>query len=289
MYKPTLIMDADPGGYFTNSALFKTSLLTISFSAFYFYRTERNLHFFTQPLVKTDTATAVVLPVVVARKKKTIYLTFDDGPNKGTKKLMNIVNAEKIPVTVFLVGEHVDGSREQRDIYDSLLQNEYFEIANHSNTHAFKNHYRSFYDQPDSVVKDFERCAEKLDLKNNIVRMPGRNIWRTDSISSTDIKTTEISADSLKNKGFKAIGWDLEWHFTNDQHLVQSDSQLLKQIDSIFGNNKTKTMNQLVLLAHDRTFLSSPDSSALHRLLIALKSRDEYNFETVSKYPGLLK
>jgi peptidoglycan-N-acetylglucosamine deacetylase len=68
---------------------------------------------------------------------------------------------------------------------------------------------------------------------------------------------------------------------------VQSDTLLLQQIDSLFAKNKTKTRDMLVLLAHDRTFFSREDSSALHRLIIALKKKDEYNFETVSKYPGM--
>ncbi|MDB5203197.1 MAG: hypothetical protein JWQ27_2606 [Ferruginibacter sp.] len=280
-------MDTDSGGYFTSSTLFKTSLLTISFSTIYLYRSEKAFQFFQPAAIKEDTVTAIQLPAIKVRKKKTIYLTFDDGPNKGTQKLINIIDAEQIPATMFLVGEHVYGSREQHNIYDSLVCNKFIEIANHSFTHAFENRYRRFYDLPDSVVNDFERCADSLQLTSNIVRTPGRNIWRTKNISSTDIKTTSAAADSLLTKGFTAVGWDLEWHFTNDQRLVQTDSQLLRQIDSVFVNKKTKTADQLVLLAHDRSFFSSTDSSALHRLIIELKKLDEYNFETVSKYPGL--
>jgi len=280
-------MDAGPGGYFSSSTLFKTSLLTIAFSTFYIYETKKRATIFKPVSVKADTAVTVKLAPVMVKKKKTIYLTFDDGPNKGTRKVMDILDAEKIPATVFIIGEHVYGSKEQRIIFDSLITNKLFEIANHSYSHAFENKYRQFYDQPDSMVKDFARCADSLQLTTNIVRTPGRNVWRTSTVNSTDIKTTTAAADSLQRNGFKAIGWDLEWHFTNDQKLVQSDTLLLQQIDSLFAKNKTKTPNSLVLLAHDRTFLSPADSSALHRLIIALKKRDEYNFETVSQYPGL--
>jgi hypothetical protein len=201
---------------------------------------------------------------------------------------MDIMEAEKVPVTLFIIGEHVYGSREQRSIFDSLTKNSLFEIANHSYTHAFENKYRQFYEHKDSAVKDFERCADSLHLSSNIIRMPGRNIWRTEKLNSTDIKASTATADNLQKNGFKAIGWDLEWHFTNNQKLVQSDSVLLGQIDSVFANNKTKTANELVLLAHDRTFLSADDSASLHKFVIALKARDEYNFETVSKYPGAI-
>jgi peptidoglycan/xylan/chitin deacetylase (PgdA/CDA1 family) len=285
-------MSTDPSSIFSSSTLFKTSVLTITFSSIYFYHSDRPTALFKQPVIKVDTATLVVTvpkpAIQIKKKKKTIYLTFDDGPNKGTEKVMDIMEAEKVPVTLFIIGEHVYGSREQRSIFDSLTKNSLFEIANHSYTHAFENKYRQFYEHKDSAVKDFERCADSLHLSSNIIRMPGRNIWRTEKLNSTDIKASTATADNLQKNGFKAIGWDLEWHFTNNQKLVQSDSVLLGQIDSVFANNKTKTANELVLLAHDRTFLSADDSASLHKFVIALKARDEYNFETVSKYPGAI-
>ncbi len=280
-------MDADSGGYFSSSTLFKTSLLTIAFSTFYLYETRRQTTTPKPFVVKKEPVTAIKLKPVIIKKKKTIYLTFDDGPNKGTRKVMDIMDAENVPATLFIIGEHVYGSKEQHAIYDSLMNDHLFEVANHSYSHAFENRYRRFYELPDSVVKDFERCADSLGLKSNIVRTPGRNIWRIQNLSCTDIVSTTAAADSLQKKGFKAIGWDLEWHFTNDQRLVQSDTLLLQQIDSLFAKNKTKTPNSLVLLAHDRTFLRPADSGALHRLIIELKRRDEYNFETVSRYPGI--
>jgi len=281
-------MDSDPESYFTSSNLFKTSLLTISFSVVYFYRTENNLPFFKKPVIMEDTVSVTATPVkqVVKKKKRTIYLTFDDGPNRGTEKVMDIINAEQIPASMFIIGEHVYGSKEQTAIYDSLLNNRLFELANHSYTHAFHNNYQRYYSNPDSVVSDFTRCRDSLHLNSNIVRTPGRNTWRTETVNSTDLRNTIAAADSLYSNGYKAIGWDLEWHFTNDQHIVQSDSMLVKQVDSVFIHNRTKTPGQLVLLAHDRAFYSSADSASLHRFIIRMKETDEYDFETVSKYPG---
>src|SRR5689334_11102870 len=47
------------------------------------------------------------------KKKKKIYLTFDDGPNKGTRKVLHIAQEEQVPVTFFIVGEHVFASTTQ--------------------------------------------------------------------------------------------------------------------------------------------------------------------------------
>lgn len=285
-------MDPDSGGSFYNSAIFKTSVLTITFSTFYYYRTEKPLIPSRHVAPKADTAIVTVAKkkeLKPGKKKKTIYLTFDDGPNKGTRAVMHIIQQENVPVTLFVIGEHVYGSRYQSAIYDSVSQNNLFEIANHSYTHAFENKFDKFYAAPDSALKDFTRCADSLNLTSNIIRTPGRNIWRTDSISSTDLKNSTAAADSLQNNGFKAIGWDLEWHFNGQQRLVQTFEEMLNEVDSAFAKNKTKMVNQLVILAHDQVYANPDDSASLQQFINRLKSKDEYDFETVSKYPGVEK
>jgi peptidoglycan/xylan/chitin deacetylase (PgdA/CDA1 family) len=283
-------MDPDPGGYFNNSTIFKTSVLTVAFSSFYFYRTDEH-NFLFKPSMRVHGAVFAKkeVPPKKKRKKKTIYLTFDDGPNKGTRAVMHIIKQEEIPVTLFVIGEHVYGSRYQSAIYDSVSQSSLFEIANHSYTHAFENKFEKFYAEPDSAVKDFKRCADSLNLTTNIIRTPGRNIWRTDSLSSTDLKNSMAAADSLQRNGFKAMGWDLEWHFDSQQRLVQSIEEMLNEVDSAFAKNKTKTINELVLLAHDQVYANTEDSASLQQFIIQLKNKDDYNFETVSKYPGIAK
>lgn len=280
-------MDPDSGGQSYSSAIFKTSVLTIAFSSFYFYRTEKHFFIF-KPTVQAPVAIIEKKETTHVKKKKskTIYLTFDDGPNKGTRNVMNIIKDKDVPVTFFVIGEHVYGSRAQSAVFDSIVQNSLFEIANHSFTHANGNRFEKFYAVPDSVVKDFQRCADSLNLVSNIIRTPGRNIWRTDSLSSTDIKSSRAAADSLQRKGFIAMGWDLEWHFTAEQRLQQTADEMLNEIDSAFAKNHTKTAGHLVLLAHDQVYIHPDDSIALEQFIIQLKKKDEYNFETVSKYPG---
>ncbi|MCY7291231.1 MAG: hypothetical protein LH615_03525, partial [Ferruginibacter sp.] len=149
--------------------------------------------------------------------------------------------------------------------------------------------FNKFYSEPDSAVKDFKRSADSLHFSTHIVRTPGRNIWRTHGIKSTDIKLSATTADSLYSKGFTAVGWDVEWHFNNAQRLVQTDSEMVNIIDSAFAKKQTKTVNHLVLLAHDRTFNISDDSASLHNFIIRLKKKDEYEFAVISGYPGLVK
>lgn len=129
----------------------------------------------TPPKGEVIVAKKTKAPPPKKRSKKKLYLTFDDGPNRGTKNVLHIVQDEQVPVTFFVVGEHVFASAAQHQLWDSLQIARHIEICNHSYSHA-NGRYEKYYAQPDSVVKDFKRTQDSLGLTNPIVRTPGRNI-----------------------------------------------------------------------------------------------------------------
>ena len=230
---------------------------------------------------------SVIIPVVKKKTKK-IYLTFDDGPNRGTRNVMEVLKEDSIPATFFIVGQHVYGSKAQRMTWDSLLAMPDVELCNHSYTHAMRNHFQKFYSNPDTVVKDFQRTQDSLHLTNNIVRAPGRNCWRMDSLNYTDIKKSKTAIDSLEKAGFTVIGWDLEWHFNPQTLRVQNSADaLLKQIDSVFRRGRTKIPEHLVLLAHDQVYQSKVDLSELKDLIQKLKQKDGYELALLKDYPAI--
>ncbi|HEU4472819.1 MAG TPA: polysaccharide deacetylase family protein [Flavisolibacter sp.] len=223
------------------------------------------------------------------KKKKKLYITFDDGPNRGTKNVLTIVKDENIPVSFFIVGEHVFASRPQAQIWDSLKIAEQIELCNHSYSHAH-GRYNRYYEQPDSVVSDFERTHDSLGLDNRIARTPGRNTWRIDTLRFTDLAKTTAAADSLQKAGFVIMGWDLEWHYDHKTMSVTTTADdLIAQIDSLFKHNKTRQPDNLVLLAHDQVYVKADDSLQLRRFLQLLKQKDEYEAALVTAYPGALK
>ena len=243
----------------------------------------------TKPILKdsNNKKETVQVAAPVKKKKKKIYLTFDDGPNKGTRNVLDIVKDENIPVTFFIVGEHVFASVNQNTTWDSLQMAKQIEICNHSYTHAWHNKFEKFYESPDSVVSDFQRAHDSLDLKNNIVRTPGRNAWRIDSLQFTDLKKSKAAVDSLQKAGFIVMGWDLEWHYDHKELTVKNSAdELLKQIDSVFNNKKTKSPEHLVLLAHDQVYGKTKDSAELRQLIQKLKLKEEYELSIASGYPG---
>lgn len=287
-------MDPDAGAYFKRSHISKIALITLFFTACYFYKDRKLLKkvsFANTPKKDAPTvkdSSIALTPVLQKKKKKKIYLTFDDGPNKGTQNVVNIINDEQVPATLFVIGEHVYGSRLQANVYDSILASPYIEVANHSYTHAH-NRFAKFYQDADSVVNDFKRCADSLSLSSNIVRTPGRNIWRLRQIEKTDIKETKAAADSLEKYGFSVVGWDLEWHYNDQLQAIQSPEKLAEQVDSMFQYKLTQSGDHLVLLAHDQVYANSQDSSMLRKFVTNVKKKGDYEFAFIRTYPGIEK
>lgn len=226
-------------------------------------------------------------PADSAKMQKTIYLTFDDGPNTGTPTVLDILEQEQLPATMFLIGEHVTDTKRQHETYLRITKNPLLEIANHSYTHGFHNRFNAYYTQPVKVIEDFKKCADSLGLTSNIVRTPGRNIWRLNDIALTDIKSSKMAGDSLKAKGYKVIGWDLEWRFTGTLKLIHSATQMAAFVDTMFMKEKLRSPNNLVFLMHDKTFMDAQDSTELRNFIRLLKQEDKYNFSVLSNYPGV--
>jgi peptidoglycan-N-acetylglucosamine deacetylase len=238
-------------------------------------------------IAKRDSSEIIAVTALEDSSKKKIYLTFDDGPNPGTAKVLSILEQAQMPASFFLIGEHrYYGSEEQRD-WERLQANKHLVLCNHSYTHAWRNRFDKYYAHPDGVVADFTRCQDSLKFNNRISRTPGRNTWRLNSIAYTDMRKSKVAVDSLGNAGFVMMGWDAEWRYVGrTQKLINDADYMLDLIDSLFKNNKTRTPNHLVLLAHDRTFADEADSTQLVNFIQGLKRHPEYEFRVATTYPG---
>jgi peptidoglycan/xylan/chitin deacetylase (PgdA/CDA1 family) len=244
----------------------------------------------------SDTAlrtTEQPMPAIVEEEdstKKKIYLTFDDGPNPGTHVVLNILDKEEVPASFFVIGEHrYYGPREKRD-WVRLQADNKFALCNHSYTHAWRNRFDTYYDHPEVVVADFQRCQDSLHFNNKISRTPGRNMWRLNTITGSDVQRNKLSVDSLGKAGFVMMGWDAEWRYTGKtQKLINDADYMLEHIKNLFASNKTRTPNHLVVLAHDRTFADAEDSTQLAIFIQGLKKYPEYEFRLATTYPGVDK
>lgn len=220
--------------------------------------------------------------------KKYLYLTFDDGPNKGTSHVVKSLQKEKTPATLFLVGEHIYGSKAQLADFELIANDTLFQIANHSYSHA-DNQFSKYYRDSAKVLQDFKRVNDSLNRKMMISRTPGRNIWRLDSILVTDIKSSKECADFLAENGFVLVGWDIEWKCNDENKIQEKSSEMINLIDSAFEKKKMQTENHLVLLTHDQYFRDSLSIAELDKFLQTIKTRNDIVLRKIKDYPGIGK
>jgi peptidoglycan-N-acetylglucosamine deacetylase len=229
------------------------------------------------PLISKDTA-----------GKKTIYLTFDDGPNPGTRVVLNIAKEEQLPVTFFSIGIQFTGENKHYfgDLWQRMHEQDGVEICNHSFTHAYRNHYERYYATPAGVMQDFMQCADSGHFATKICRAPGNNIWLTPTITQYTYKRYKKAVDSAHANGFIFCGWDCEWFFRK-MVLRQTAQEMYNEVDSMLTRNETHTPNHLMLLTHDQTFYDAVDSTKLRDFVKMLKANPNYRFDVCSHYPGM--
>src|SRR5687767_14244127 len=86
---------------------------------------------------------------VASAAEKVLYLTFDDGPQRGTADVLDVLKEEKVPATFFLTGSNalnVGGIDAQRELVQRTLA-EGHELGNHCYIHKpmTKSDYRATY------------------------------------------------------------------------------------------------------------------------------------------------
>jgi peptidoglycan-N-acetylglucosamine deacetylase len=214
---------------------------------------------------------------------RVIYLTFDDGPLSPTPYLTDMIHEKQIKMTEFAVGLHALMNKAFMRHLDAMKRSPYIEVCNHSYSHAYGK-YQSFYNNPENAAQDIHGNEEKLGLLTRIVRMPGRDIWATDSIKRGWSQSGGKTASILFDKGYKIYGWDMEWeHFPNTLPK-QSPTQLVALIDGMFARNETQVKNHLVFLGHDEMLAKEKGRQDLSQIIDMLKQRG-YIFEFISNYP----
>ena len=219
---------------------------------------------------------------------KYLYLSFDDGPLLGTSACISICENENIKATFFQIGLHQSRSSWGKNLYNRILSRpDLFLLSNHSFSHTYGK-YVQFYSQPDTALADFIYAAEVLKTTNNIVRLPGNNGWRTDSIQFSS-KMVRPLLHKLDSAGFNVVGWDLEWNFTKKGRPIQTASEMAKMVERMYALKAYKTKNHLVVLMHDHMFRNETDSAQLVEFIQLLKSGNQYQFARLDAYPGLKK
>ena len=178
--------------------------------------------------------------------KKLVALTFDDGPNYNTNKILDILNKYHVPATFFVLGSRIKGN----EYILEKMKISGMEIGNHTYNHLLLTKYKE-----DKVKSEINNTS------NLIFEVTGKypTLFRP-SYGSCNKMIRSIVDTPI-------IIWDidtLDWKYHNSRRI---SSRVI---------NKVKDGD--IVLMHD---IYSATANALEIIIPSLKSKG-YTFVTVS-------
>lgn len=191
--------------------------------------------------------------------KKTVYLTFDDGPSKVTPEVLDILKKNNVHATFFVIGNLA----EKRSDLILRESQEGHSIDNHTYSHIYKNIYISPY----AFIQDVNKCNDTLkkilgaNYKSRIIRFPG---------GSFGSKMAPYR-EAISKAGYSYI----DWNSLNGD----AESKILPPDKLVARLKQTAKGEHLVVLMHDAAGKGTTPK-ALQQIIDYLKAGG-YSFKTL--------
>ena len=167
-----------------------------------------------------------------ASKEKRVYLTFDDGPSIYTGQILDILAANDVKATFFVIGRD-----EKYFEYYKRIVEEGHTLALHSYSHDYKEIYASV----DAFYEDLRKLQNLLyqvtGKECNLYRFPGGS-------SNTIVSSIEPFIECLNEHGVTYFDWN-----ALNGDAVSEELSPQKLIDNIMKN--VRVNKNSVVLMHD--------------------------------------
>ena len=182
------------------------------------------------------TVNAMKRPEVVVPNGKVIYLTFDDGPDENTERLLQVLKKYDVKATFFVVNTG------RLDLLDDVAA-EGHSLGIHSKTHR----YEKIYANEDAFFEDFYAMQDLIyqysGVKTMLTRFPGGSSNITSAKYNEGIMTRLTQA--VKDQGFRYFDWNVDSKDAGG--AATADEVFANVIKGIQNNPK----NYSVVLQHD--------------------------------------
>ena len=162
-----------------------------------------------------------------------IYLTFDDGPSKNTKDILNILDKYNIKATFFVIGNESEQGKEMlREIV-----NRGHTVGIHSYSHDYNKIYASVDDYLDDFYKDYNYIYNTTGVKPNIFRFPGGSVNDYNRLIYKQIIA------EMTRRGFVYYDWNVSGE---DACSTATWTSIYNNVISLATNN-----SRSIVLLHD--------------------------------------
>lgn len=168
-------------------------------------------------------------------EKKTVYLTFDDGPSPVTDTVLDVLADKQAKATFFVKGVqlHKEGNVERI----RRIAHEEHAIGIHTYTHD----YEKIYSSVDAFLSDFyevwKDVKEITGVSPNIFRFPGGSI----NVYNGTIYQ-EIIAE-MTRRGFVYFDWNAS---SNDAASIKMSAENI-----LYSATQSQNFSRIILLMHD--------------------------------------
>ena len=137
-------------------------------------------------------------PAGIPLEPRTVYLTFDDGPSRNTKAILDVLREEEVPATFFVtLAERED----YPDTYAALCENG-CRVALHCSVHD----YDRLYESPQSYRNDLRELEAGLQALGipyeTLVRLPGGSLN-----AEADPEVLREILAGLSREGYTVFDW----------------------------------------------------------------------------------
>lgn len=188
---------------------------------------------------KTEEQQVVNNPVdTVDPLKKIVYLTFDDGPNKYTEAILDVLKEKDVKATFFLLGRNIEERPEtvKRTVYEGHYP------GLHSMSHDKKKLYQG---KPMQVAYEMEQARKAVyaitGFNSRLVRVP---------YGSKPYMKEEFR-DGLATYWFKMWDWttdskDWQYKEKNSYHILENiKAQVTRDVEVVLMHDSKGTLEQL--------------------------------------------
>ena len=179
--------------------------------------------------------------VVYMPQKRTVYLTFDDGPSQNTAAILNILSRYGVKATFFVAG---NGSEFGRNMYRRIVE-EGHALGNHTYSHD----YARIYTSPEAYWADHMRLEELLyeaaGVRPQILRFPGGSN-NTVSLKYGGADIMDSLTEMALEKGYYYIDWNVT---SQDAAVPTQDVDVI--IETVLS--RVRTVVNPIILFHDNS------------------------------------
>lgn len=198
---------------------------------------EAEIKTLSQEVEKAKTENPDLYSDSMSTEPKYAYLTFDDGPSQNTIEILDLLKANRIKATFFVIG-----NEEMDHIYKRIVD-EGHTIAIHSETHD----YSQIYQNVDTFMQDINALADRIEkvtgVRPKIMRFPGgSNNTVSHRYGGEDIMDKMITR--VNEEGYKYFDWNVD---SMDASATRQSKEVI--VESVLKGASGK--KSAIILMHD--------------------------------------